>query len=85
MTDPVHTDALRKSVNFEADSDTAFARGVMLLQRAVIASADELDRVRSVIANAPHDNHCPVSDRGAYFGTTYPYAPRCTCWKADAL
>lgn len=39
-------------------------------------AADDLDRLRAVIENAPHGRAC----RWLY-STSHP----CTCWKADAL
>jgi hypothetical protein len=44
---------------------------------ALRAAADELDRLRVVIAEAPHGWGCKFA------GPEWPFP--CTCWKADAL
>lgn len=41
---------------------------------ALRAAADEVDRLRTVVENAPHESWCPTRN----------FKP-CTCWKADAL
>lgn len=45
---------------------------------ALRAAADEVDRLRAVIENAPHVPAC-----NSNFGT--PGRWPCTCWKADVL
>lgn len=68
MTDPVDTDALR-AWNAGRSDDKLFP--------LVADAADEVDRLRAVIENAPHTRGCILRTR-RYGGT-------CDCWKADAL
>lgn len=44
---------------------------------ALRAAADEVDRLRAVIANAPHESHCSIHP-------AFGYTPNCTCWKAKS-
>lgn len=78
--DPVDTDALRESA-VDADHIAGWFRDRgNEEERAVLghcrdgmtAAADEVDRLRAVIENAPHREKCR------------PHIAR-TCWKADAL
>lgn len=44
---------------------------------------DEIDRLRAVIENAPHDRACIAR---VSLHRHDPFSqPACTCWKADAL
>jgi len=78
MTDPVDTNALR-SVALgvgqvaEVEEDADQASWLRYVQRHVSAASDEVDRLRSVIKDAPHDSLCNQPE--------YP----CRCWKSDAL
>lgn len=47
---------------------------------ALRAAADEVDRLRAVIENAPHWPSCVH-----YAATWQTIGDPCTCWKADAL
>lgn len=79
MTEPVDTDALR---DLQALSGGILSRNMLEgsgvwkinrdVTRALGTAADEVDRLRAVIENAPHREHCR------------PHIA-CICWKADAL
>jgi hypothetical protein len=49
--------------------------------RTLMASADELDRLRAVLEAAPHSDTCtwPYGDDHAE-----AYGNYCSCWKAEA-
>lgn len=84
MTDPVDTDALRGTANrIDDQRDTPLPTAWSDARDAVDglrAAADELDRLRAVIEDAPHDFDDGLGCWGA------PGQPEpCTCWKADAL
>lgn len=79
-TDPVDTDALRaKAREVGRKYRSALAAEI---ECDTLAAADELDRLRAVIENAPHDPLCQWdrTDALAYRGRV----SNCTCWKADA-
>lgn len=83
MTDPVDTDALRAWAVDARDIATGGGSGPNLLNVCadkLTAAADEVDRLRAVIENAPHDVECNEGNvwRDGSFMT-------CTCWKAEAL
>lgn len=48
---------------------------IMFGADALRAAADEVDRLRAVIENAPHQLDC----------SSETHAGHCDCWKADAL
>lgn len=48
-------------------------------------TADEFQRLRSVIANAPHAENCTIEFWRATWGDRAPKNARCSCWKKDAL
>ena len=73
MTDPVDTGALRKA----GERADYYQTGEGPIWRA---AADEVDRLRTAIKDAPHDR-----DAECGFGVDGPDIHRCTCWKADAL
>lgn len=80
MTDPVDTDALRET----ADAIGHLA-GDVTAQQDIEAAADELERLRVVIENAPHGVDCRAQFHG---GDRYGYGgddSYCICWKAGAL
>jgi hypothetical protein len=77
MTDPVDTDALNTNW-LRSVAGTLHSKASHLMN----AAADEVDRLRAVIENAPHGKECRgrwvvALPRNIYQG--------CTCWKADAL
>ncbi|MCS6570313.1 hypothetical protein NYQ35_16020 [Curtobacterium flaccumfaciens pv. flaccumfaciens] len=74
MTDPVDTDRLREL----ADDDEAL--GYPEAAAVERAAADEVDRLRTLIATQQHDDLCAVWTLNG--GTS---DDGCTCWKADAL
>ncbi|MBT1542499.1 hypothetical protein KK103_12055 [Curtobacterium flaccumfaciens pv. flaccumfaciens] len=49
------------------------------VEKRLIAAADEVDRLRTLIADQQHDDLCAVWMNG---GTS---DEGCTCWKADVL
>ncbi|WP_416394205.1 MULTISPECIES: hypothetical protein [unclassified Curtobacterium] len=81
MTDPVDSDALRKLAaqcndnNYNADNGWLLGSAADALDVA----ADELDRLRLAIENAPHENTRSTPCNAALFETA-----GCTCWKAGA-
>jgi len=76
MTDPVDTDALRRlaqSAEHGWDTETG---------PSLRAAANEVDRLRIVLTDAPHDTWCASHDWG---NDNHPGDARpCDCWKADA-
>lgn len=68
MSDPVDTDALRKLLYNDVTVE------VIRLRHGLRAAADEVDRLRAVVENAPHA-FLECTARGL----------DCRCWKADAL
>jgi hypothetical protein len=100
MSDPVDTEALRKTarkagaaiaavalnggriqmrVPADPESDTDLL--VTALECDALAAADELDRLRIVLTDAPHDTWCASHDWG---NDNHPGDARpCDCWKAD--
>ena len=76
MTDPVDTDALRELrvwLYDESHNDKSLLVG---------DAADELDSLRIVLTDAPHDTWCASHDWG---NDNHPGDARpCDCWKADA-
>ncbi|MDF2895756.1 MAG: hypothetical protein K0Q46_2542 [Rhodococcus erythropolis] len=86
MTDPVDTDALRETAQVAAEVADAGELGWRALadsSDALNAAADELDRLRAVIENAPHALDC--ESRSHDFLGHEQEPGDCTCWKADAL
>jgi hypothetical protein len=81
MTDPVETDALRGVSERLADVPINGTMGQrMTFVRAQVelrTAADEVDRLRAVIENAPHGWDCTFGRRGQW-------RVPCTCWKAYA-
>lgn len=86
MSEPVDTDALR-AMAAEMDNDDwtdwssteAHVNG-----EKVDAAADEVDRLRAVIENAPHSYDCERVDRDGYQEPSDDPFVTCTCWKANA-
>lgn len=87
--DPVDTDALRGKARvlwkrgaiargFGDESDVEEADIDQDASRLLRAAADEVDRLRAVIEDAPHPIECKRGNSG---NLRVP----CTCWKADAL
>lgn len=87
MGEPVHLNALRDAYSaaygparkaWLNDSD-AHDKGLEAVARI---AANELDRLRAVIENAPHECTCQWP-----YGDDDPeaYGNYCDCWKADAL
>ena len=71
MTDPVDTEALRTLANKMYD---------ITVRSSLRTAANEVDRLRAVIAARQHDDLCAVWELSG--GTS---DEGCTCWKADAL
>lgn len=67
---------IQMRVPADADSDTDLL--IAALECDALAAADEVDRLRAVIENAPHAGWCRTS-----YPHTYPNA-NCNCWKAVA-
>jgi hypothetical protein len=66
------------AVDMALPQSSGFGVHVLLSADALRAAADEVDRLRKVIEDAPHDPICAIRAR--------IYALRhCTCWKEDAL
>lgn len=88
MSDPVDTDALRELLVLGAPPLSATAAGhdkwIGRVRLAGIAAADEVDRLRAVIEDAPHDAACLTAANG-YNVVALNLPGNCTCWKADAL
>lgn len=84
MTDPVDTNALmdlaRAAHGGASELWEAWDEGTARLLRS---SAIEIDGLRTVIENAPHDAECEQWDLQPQTGR--PLTDACTCWKADAL
>lgn len=80
MTDPVDTDALRKIAAECNENNYNLDNGWLLGSAgdALDTAADEVDRLRAVVEDAPHDRYCGLER--AQQGTNY-----CTCWKAGVL
>lgn len=84
MTDPVDTDALAAAWDKYAALNDIHPHSIErdVFEQGWDAAADEVDRLRSVIENAPHDGDCWLredADEGVL-----PEHRNCTCWKADA-
>lgn len=71
MTDPVDTDALR------ALSAWLYVESQFHKSQLAESAADEVDRLRAVIENAPHGSNCVW--RALRAQDRY-----CTCWKVEA-
>jgi len=78
MTDPVDTDALRKTA-YELDGSDF--RVVREAGGVLDEAADEIDRLRSVIENAPHQIYTDDTACPAAYGEEDAV---CTCWKSRA-
>lgn len=72
MTDPVDTDALRRDAR-------VLAPGFPGIEKRLNDAADELERLRLAIENAPHENTRSTPCNAALFECA-----GCTCWKAGA-
>lgn len=68
---------IQMRVPADPDSDTDLL--VTALECDALAAADEVDRLRAVIENAPHDGDC----RGFLNG--WAAAKPCDCWKAEVI
>lgn len=75
MTDPVETDALRERVWRRGVRATV----VTIDSDELESAADEVDRLRAVIEDAPH--YVDADGWWCQAGN----GDACTCWKADAL
>jgi len=87
MADPVNMDALAaawraKCEHYAATGITPSAHMSFFdgYTAARGAATDEVDRLRGVLENAPHDDRCPSAQNepGLHF------TDECTCWKAEA-
>lgn len=83
MTDSIDTDALRARSLLIRDEE--LSGGVRWLTGPtwgmLSAAADEVDRLRAVVENAPHGDGCEM----AWPAVDRKPTDTCTCWKADAL
>lgn len=82
MTDPMDTDALRGTASDLRETDWVpwqTQEEARENWQRIEKAADEVERLRAVIENAPHAEECPLS-----FAPT-PGTYSCNCWKADAL
>jgi hypothetical protein len=73
MPDPVDTDALRDIAKIRWSDIMSWCNDAV---QGIEDAADEVDRLRAVIENAPHGSGCRKYN---------PEHRICTCFKADAL
>lgn len=77
MAGPVETDALRDKAVWLGHLDCEFGE-------QVATAADEVDRLRAVIENAPHGSDSEGRQCELLWREGFRRDDRCTCWKADA-